>query len=71
MSSQLRDLSVVRDERGTHCTHEGDVAAHPRGMGFRVLSRIARVHADEETSYVPRHRLDVPDDSETHASHAS
>lgn len=41
--------------------------AHPRGRGFRVLSRIARVQADDSemldawgtTSYAPRHRRDV------------
>ena len=30
---------------------------HPRGRGFRVLSRIARTHASDE-SYSPRHRMD-------------
>ena len=36
-----------------------DVAAHPRGRGFGVLSRIARVQSAEE--YTPRHRLDEPE----------
>jgi hypothetical protein len=40
-----------------------DTHAHPRGRGFRVLSRIARVQADDAeildgsgTGYAPRHR---------------
>jgi hypothetical protein len=40
--------------------------AHPRGRGFRVLSRIARVQADDAevlgwdtTDYAPRHRRDA------------
>ena len=35
--------------------------SHPRGQGFRVLSRIARTHASDD-DYAPRHRLDVPVD---------
>ena len=31
---------------------------HPRGRGFGVLSRIARVQASQP-DYVPRHRLDA------------
>lgn len=31
---------------------------HPRGHGFRVLSRIARTHAADD-DYAPRHRRDV------------
>ena len=37
------------------------LAAHPRGAGFRVLSRIARIQADE-AAYTPRHRRDIPAD---------
>ena len=33
--------------------------SHPRGQGFRVLSRIARTQACED-DYAPRHRRDVP-----------
>jgi hypothetical protein len=36
-------------------------SAHPRGAGFRVLSRIAR-HRTTEDTFVPRHRLDVEPD---------
>jgi len=64
MSSQLRDLSTVVTEQNAVDRHHGVVTAvHPRGMGFRVLSRMARSHAEEETAYVPRHRLDAPVDS--------
>jgi hypothetical protein len=34
---------------------------HPRGRGFRVLSRIARGHT-ADADYSPRHRRDVPAD---------
>jgi hypothetical protein len=57
MSSPLRVSSA--DEHGASGRHEGVVSAtHPRGMGFRVLSRIARGRADEDTGYVPRHRFE-------------
>ncbi len=42
--------------------------AHPRGEGFRVLSRIARGQADHVTGYAPRHRRDVPVDLDPRAS---
>jgi hypothetical protein len=45
------------------------VTAHPRGRGFRVLSRIARVPSEAET-YAPRHRLAVAVDSDTPSSMA-
>jgi hypothetical protein len=45
------------------------VAAHPRGRGFGVLSRIARVGA-EETAYSPRHRLAAPVDGDSRSSMA-
>jgi hypothetical protein len=61
MSAQLRDLSTVCDERnGTHAEHTS--ATHPRGPGFRILSRIARNRAAEEPEYAPRHRLDAEPD---------
>ena len=37
------------------------VQAHPREKGFRVLSRLARVHADG-ACYTPRHRREVSAD---------
>jgi hypothetical protein len=46
------------------------VTAHPRGQGFGVLSRIARVRA-EETAYLPRHRLSGPADANAQVSLAS
>lgn len=46
------------------------MAAHPRGQGFGVLSRIARVRA-EEKAYAPRHRLAVPVDADAQSSMAS
>jgi len=46
------------------------VAAHPRGQGFGVLSRIARRGA-EEKAYMPRHRLAAPVDADARASIAS
>jgi hypothetical protein len=40
--------------------------SHPRGRGFQVLSRIARVQSDDAgldassaSGYAPRHRLEV------------
>jgi hypothetical protein len=61
MSSQLRDLSTAGDEQVTVGRHEVVAAtAHPRGMGFRVLSRMARSGADDANEYVPRHRLTAP-----------
>jgi hypothetical protein len=48
---------VVREEQ----RRPAGFAAHPRGAGFRVLSRIARIQADE-ADYAPRHRRDMPAD---------
>jgi hypothetical protein len=71
MSPELRALSKARDEQDAAGRHEGvAAAAHPRGMGFRVLSRMARSSADEETDYAPRHRLDGVDDVNEESSHA-
>ena len=58
MSSQLRDLSTAGNVQRT-VRNDGSVTAapHPRGAGFRVLSRIARNHAADD-GYAPRHRLD-------------
>jgi hypothetical protein len=59
MSSQLMDLSAAGDVQRTVRT-DGSVTAaqHPRGAGFRVLSRIARSRAAEDDGYAPRHRLE-------------
>jgi hypothetical protein len=40
----------------------GSHEAHPRGKGFRILSQMARAHADDGSDYTPRHRRDVPVD---------
>jgi hypothetical protein len=62
MSSQLRDLSTAGGEQDTAGRHENAAAAaHPRGMGFRVLSRMARGQSDDDAEYLPRHRLDGSD----------
>jgi hypothetical protein len=58
MSTLVMDTRPVgREEQG----RPAGLAAHPRGAGFRVLSRIARIQADE-ADYAPRHRLDAPAD---------
>jgi hypothetical protein len=59
MSSQVRDWSIDGAEQPTAGRHEGPAAAgHPRGMGFSVLSRIARTRTEQADDYAPRHRLD-------------
>jgi hypothetical protein len=59
MSSQVRDWSIGGAEQDAPGRHEGPAATgHPRGMGFSVLSRIARTRAEEADDYAPRHRLD-------------
>ena len=40
---------------------------HPRGQGFRVLSRMARTQSPDD-EYAPRHRRDVPVDVDVHTS---
>jgi hypothetical protein len=62
MSSQFRDLSTG-DGAQRALPNNGTVivAAHPRGAGFRVLSRMAR-HRTAEENFVPRHRLDAEPD---------
>ncbi len=55
-------IDLRQFERALDMSHR-----HPRGQGFRVLSRIARVQADDahpsgSAEYSPRHRRDVPAD---------
>jgi hypothetical protein len=57
MSSQLKD-SQTRDAEYRHV----GPSEHPRGTGFRVLSRLARKREDEASAYSPRHRLDCEPD---------
>ena len=60
MSSQMRDWSIDGAEQHTTGRHQGPAATgHPRGMGFSVLSRIARSRADEADDYSPRHRFEA------------
>jgi hypothetical protein len=67
MSSMVMgDRSLDTFERETPA--ERPVQAHPRGRGFRVLSHIARIHAEE---YAPRHRLNAPAEADAQTSVAS
>jgi hypothetical protein len=71
MSSMMIDAHASGDTQ-QDTRHDVGVEAHPRGKGFRVLSRIARAQADDDGSdYAPRHRLDVPADADVHSSIAS
>lgn len=59
MSAMMIDARTVE-----YAAEPAFTQAHPRGRGFRVLSRIARVQADDAealdawgtTDYAPRHR---------------
>lgn len=58
MSSELNFWSTVEHEQEDAVRHDDAVpSAHPRGAGFRVLSRMAR-RRTESPDYSPRHRLD-------------
>jgi hypothetical protein len=62
MSSQFRDLSTAERVQRTRADDGAVmVSAHPRGAGFRVLSRMAR-HRTVDDGFTPRHRLDVDPD---------
>jgi hypothetical protein len=64
MSTFAMDMRPVgREEQ----SRPAGLAAHPRGAGFRVLSRIARIQTDEST-YAPRHRREVPTDLDVRAA---
>ena len=64
-SFKIRRLPVARTHEATdEAPDEAPVEEHPRGRGFGVLSRIARVGTDEVADYAPRHRRDVPADAE-------
>ncbi len=58
MSTLVMDMRPVGREEQRRAA---GLAEHPRGAGFRVLSRIARIQADE-AAYSPRHRRDMPAD---------
>jgi hypothetical protein len=69
MSSMVMGAHVPETfARQTPADHA--VAAHPRGQGFGVLSRIARVRA-EENAYAPRHRLNAAVDAVAQSAMAS
>lgn len=63
MSAMMMESRTV-----TYAIEPSFTQSHPRGRGFRVLSRIARVQADDTdvrgasvtADYAPRHRRDVP-----------
>ena len=59
MSSQLKDSQSQCDADYRHVAP----SEHPRGTGFRVLSRLARKRADEASAYAPRHRMDGEPDT--------
>jgi len=64
MSTLVMDRRPVgRDEQRT----SAGLATHPRGAGFRVLSRIARIQADA-AAYAPRHRREEPVDLDLHTA---
>jgi len=63
MSSRLRDTGNSEGTAPTDGAEEVPArVTHPRGAGFRVLSRIARTQADDD--YAPRHRRETPADLE-------
>ena len=65
ISAQLRDSSAdaaVLDTTRNEGRERRLALVHPRGPGFRTLSRLARHEADEETGYAPRHRVGGPCD---------
>jgi hypothetical protein len=64
MGSHVSDSGKV-DAECADARHDDAVApsAHPRGAGFRVLSRMARGRAEATPAYSPRHRLEGEPDS--------
>jgi hypothetical protein len=65
MSSEQSAWSTVEHEPEDVVCADADAdaaSAHPRGAGFRVLSRMARERA-ESPDYSPRHRLDGESDA--------
>jgi hypothetical protein len=59
MSALMMDLRTVSHHGRTVAVFDAGVGrTHPRGHGFRVLSRIARTQPDDD-AYAPRHRRDV------------
>ena len=72
MSAMVMDVRAVGHVSATLGTFDAVVGrTHPRGQGFRVLSRMARVRAEDSVDYAPRHRREVPVDVDIRASIAS
>jgi len=67
MSSMVMSGSPL-DTFARETPAERPVQGHPRGRGFRVLSHIARIHAEE---YTPRHRLTEQADADAQTPVAS
>lgn len=68
MSTLVMDVRPIGRGHGTGRTFDAILGrTHPRGQGFRVLSRIARVNADDP-DYAPRHRRDVQPDVDVRSS---
>lgn len=61
MDSQLGKSNTAGDVQRTVRTDGAVTVRHPRGAGFRVLSKIARSRAADD-GYAPRHRLDAEPD---------
>jgi hypothetical protein len=71
MSALMMDLRTVSHHGRTVTVFDAGVGrTHPRGHGFRVLSRIARTQSDDD-GYAPRHRRDVSLDLDVRAVLAS
>jgi hypothetical protein len=61
MSAMVMDVRAVGHVSATAGMFDAVAGrSHPRGQGFRVLSRMARVEAEDSTDYAPRHRREVP-----------
>ena len=59
MSAMVMDVRPVRHREVLGAPAGAAGGAHPRGRGFQVLSRMARVRAEDSAEYSPRHRRDV------------
>jgi hypothetical protein len=66
MSALMMDLRTVSHRETVPVFDAGVGRTHPRGHGFRVLSRIARTRAADD-DYAPRHRREVSLDLDVRA----
>jgi hypothetical protein len=72
MSTMVMDVRPV--QHGAETVGMFDAMAgqsHPRGQGFKVLSRMARTRAVDGADYAPRHRRDVPTELDLRVAMAS